>query len=199
MNGYNRARRSSVAGGAGGGAGLNLAALHPGLASLGGSRPGSPEDSTESGLESVRSIDSGRTMQTGTDKEGKPFRHPQGTYEGATNMNLVPQGFGSYFYRNGDIFRGEWDNGIRDGSGTMTYTTGESYCGEYLLSLAHGQGLYKFLNGDVYEGSFKHGFMHGRGKYMYHTGEVYHGYMRKGSSVNICLAYAYANAYTFCC
>lgn len=142
---------------------------------LGRSRSPSPDPlGTARTFESKTSATTSNSItseQAKAEIDKKPFRHPEGTYEGESNENLVPQGFGSYFYKNGDVFKGMWENGIREGQGTMTYATGESYCGEYHLSLAHGEGRYEFTNGDVYEGSFQAGEMHGPGVYRYHTGE----------------------------
>lgn len=47
-------------------------------------------------------------------------------------------------YASGDIYEGEWNNGV--------------FC---------GKGKYKFNNGDYYKGKFKDGLFHGNGEYKY--------------------------------
>jgi len=155
---------------------------------LGRSRPGSPDDISEGDGGSIKSSATSGRASPGSvnleEKSGKhdtAYRHPEGTYEGETNINLVPHGYGTYYYKNGDVYEGYWENGIREGEGEMKYATNESYKGTYHLSLANGRGIYIFKNGDRYDGDFKGGYMNGRGTYTYSGGGVYKGIMRKGS------------------
>lgn len=161
---------------------------------LGNSNPNSRSPSPVS-IVSLNSMQSIRKEGTGNvmSAENKPYRHPQGTYEGESNINLVPHGKGTYFYKNGDIFSGTWHNGIREGYGCMTYTSGERYSGEYHLSLAHGQGKYEFQNGDVYQGGFKQGRMHGEGVYSYKSGDEYQGRFVKGTKCDKEAVFKYKN------
>jgi hypothetical protein len=154
------------------------------VASLGRSRSPSP-------TASLRSGEAG--SETNTKVEDVPYRHPEGTYEGESNMNLVPHGYGTYYYKNGDVFSGHWNNGIREGSGTMTYITRERYTGNYTQSLANLSGKYEFKNGDVYTGEFKMGKIHGSGVYLYSDGAEYRGKFRNGMKCDNDGVFKYAN------
>ena len=45
----------------------------------------------------------------------------------------------------------------------MSYKTGDVYTGEFNDGLFDGTGMFKFKNGDVYRGQFKSGYKHGSG------------------------------------
>jgi hypothetical protein len=154
------------------------------VASLGRSRSPSPTASITSG-------EAG--SETNAKAEDLPYRNPEGTYEGESNMNLVPHGYGTYYYKNGDVFAGNWNNGIREGSGTMTYITRERYTGNYTQSLANHLGKYEFKNGDVYTGEFKMGKIHGSGVYSYSDGSIYTGKFRNGTKCDTHGVFKYAN------
>ena len=172
---------------------------------LGRSRPGSPDG----GSSIAGSMSSGKSRGTTPGSPGspasvsseqaklnnadKPFRHPEGTYEGESNINLVPHGYGTYYYKNGDVFAGNWQNGIREGEGCMTYTTNERYIGNYNHSLANLEGRYEFKNGDLYVGEFKDGVMYGLGVYTYRNGDIYKGKFRKGTKCDVNGEFTYAN------
>lgn len=134
----------------------------PNMAQLGNSRSPSPVSISGSVTGSVRSTSTWKSQsqleeealeEAARERANKPYRHPEGTYEGESNTNMQPHGVGTYFYKNGDVYSGSWQNGIRHGTGTITYTTGETYTGNYQESLASGLGEYKFLNGDKYTGT----------------------------------------------
>jgi len=176
---------------------------------LGNSRSASPVSVSASASisvsgASVKSTSSWRSqaqlMQEAAEEEeetrqrwSKPYRHPEGTYEGESNFNLQPHGTGTYYYKNGDVYAGSWKNGIRHGKGRITYTNGEMYTGSYCESLASGHGEYTFKNGDAYSGEFKMGMMHGHGSYKYHSGALYTGKFRKGSKCDKEGTFRYAN------
>ena len=48
------------------------------------------------------------------------------------------EGFGSYFYRNGDWYEGEFVAGVRCGRGTMHYANGDTYVGAWEDGETHG-------------------------------------------------------------
>ena len=60
-------------------------------------------------------------------------------------MNGQMSGFGTYTYKNKDIYAGNWIEGKRNGRGKMTYTKDkEWYDGEWQEGHKNGQGTYKF-------------------------------------------------------
>ena len=42
------------------------------------------------------------------------------------------QGKGNYYYANGDIYEGDWDENLRSGKGQLTCKKGDSCKGEFL-------------------------------------------------------------------
>ena len=85
--------------------------------------------------------------------------------------------FGPLKYKsNGDTYKGQYYQGLKNGFGELTTTKGEGYIGEFKDDLKHGKGRLVFENGDLYEGEFKSGIAEGKGKfYNQMTGSVYEG------------------------
>lgn len=109
------------------------------------------------------------------------YRHPEGTYEGDVNPDtLIPHGYGSYYYKNGDEYKGNFDTSIRQGFGVMKYANGDRFEGDFHRNLAQGPGRYDFANGDVHMGNYLRGKRHGHGRLLYANGDEYEGRFRKG-------------------
>ena len=51
-------------------------------------------------------------------------------------------GFGSYLYKNGDSYTGDFYNGKKHGKGTFRYNNKDEYQGDYLNDTKHGKGKY---------------------------------------------------------
>ena len=66
-------------------------------------------------------------------------------------------GFGTLKYRNGDVYTGQWLNQIRSGEGFMRYSNGDKYQGQWKDNLYHGYGTLSKSNGNVLEGIWKNG------------------------------------------
>ncbi len=65
-----------------------------------------------------------------------------GTYFGETNSSLQPHGIGQMKYLNGNVYIGEWVNGVLHGNGRMSYTSGIVYQGNWFENKRHGHGSY---------------------------------------------------------
>ena len=96
-------------------------------------------------------------------------------------------GRGTWKYKNGDEYDGEWRDRKRHGRGKYVGTNGESYEGEYSDDNQHGRGVftyavdgstslpgcdYSWAAGDRYDGGFKDGFRHGACTYTFFNGEM---------------------------
>jgi hypothetical protein len=57
-----------------------------------------------------------------------------------------------YTWRNGEVYDGEWDQGLKQGYGIWKGIKNDSYIGEWSTSKAHGYGVHTWPNGDRYEG-----------------------------------------------
>ena len=94
--------------------------------------------------------------------------------------NGVFNGNGTYFYFannqfKGDKYVGEWKNSNHHGQGTYTYANGDKYVGDSKEGKSNGQGTFTFANGNKYVGEFKDGNKHGQGTFSYPDGEKYVG------------------------
>ena len=54
----------------------------------------------------------------------------------------------------GNIYIGEWKNGVAHGNGEYISSNGDHYFGAYKNGQRNGQGVYKFPGGNVYIGFF---------------------------------------------
>jgi hypothetical protein len=78
-------------------------------------------------------------------------------------------------YPSGDVYVGEWKNGLRSGHGTYTLLNKDSYTGGWKDGKKHGRGTYTWVNGDSYVGGWKNGQQHGHGVYHAAKGHSYDG------------------------
>jgi len=62
-------------------------------------------------------------------------------------------------YENGDIYEGDWKNGLEHGKGKIIYQNGDSYDGDWCFGFEDGFGEYveKSPTGKRYSGDFSHG------------------------------------------
>jgi hypothetical protein len=71
----------------------------------------------------------------------------------------------------GDVYEGEFRNGIPNGQGTYTSTNGSRYVGGWKDGANDGQGTIIYANGIRYVGSWKSGVKHGQGKIIFSDGK----------------------------
>jgi hypothetical protein len=122
------------------------------------------------------------------------INYDNGWYEGETK-NGKPHGSGTYYWKNGDRYVGEWVND-QPGRGTYYYADETVEKGKYvngkwvkdktsvsatsqtssstIASAAQKQQL-NYDNGNRYEGETKNGVRHGRGTYYWKNGDRYDG------------------------
>ncbi|KAJ4463000.1 putative MORN motif protein [Paratrimastix pyriformis] len=95
---------------------------------------------------------------------------------GGGNMRLVysgdwvddrMEGYGTYFYENGEQYEGEWLQNKRSGFGTMYYQDGTRYVGHWENGLRVGQGTLYKADGNRYEGAWADDQQHGSGVFYY--------------------------------
>ena len=58
---------------------------------------------------------------------------------------------------NGEIYKGELVNGLKEGKGEYISSNGEKYIGEFKNDVKDGKGIMEYKNGDKYDGNFKNG------------------------------------------
>ena len=58
-------------------------------------------------------------------------------------------------YPNGDVFDGNYSNGVKSGKGTYSYKNGDKYIGNFVKDKKEGMGEFFFADGRYYHGEFK--------------------------------------------
>jgi hypothetical protein len=64
-------------------------------------------------------------------------------------------GYGTYTFKNGNKYVGEWKDGKRNGQGTNTWPGGEKYIGEWKDNNMNGQGTYTYADDRIKRGIWK--------------------------------------------
>uniref|UniRef100_A0A673N810 Radial spoke head 1 homolog n=1 Tax=Sinocyclocheilus rhinocerous TaxID=307959 RepID=A0A673N810_9TELE len=83
---------------------------------------------------------------------------------------------GTYKFKNGARYIGEWYMNLKHGQGTFYYPDGSKYEGSLVDDQRQGHGVYTYPNGDTYDGEWLHHQRHGQGTYRQHnTGSQYMG------------------------
>jgi len=82
------------------------------------------------------------------------YKHDEGNFTGAV-ANCMPHGHGSFVWKNGDVYAGQWQLGTQSGHGQLKYEDGSSYEGEFKNGTYHGHGVeHNKSVGDWYNGAF---------------------------------------------
>ena len=83
-------------------------------------------------------------------------------------------GKGIYYYGNGNIFDGEFENGDMK-YGTFTFLNDDRYEGQFVNGKFGGKGKYFYSNGDMYDGEWSDDKKNGIGKYVLNDGSEIEG------------------------
>ena len=84
-------------------------------------------------------------------------------------------------YPNGDVYEGDFLDGIREGRGIYRYGgNGDKYDGEWKQNCKHGIGKMAYNGKGEYQGFWENGVRHGEGVFTYASGDVYSGWWRHG-------------------
>ena len=65
--------------------------------------------------------------------------------------------FGTYAWRDGRKYVGEYKDNKRHGQGTYTYANGDKYVGNFIDDKEHGQGTFTFSDGERKTGFYMNG------------------------------------------
>lgn len=99
-------------------------------------------------------------------------------------------GNGTYKFDNGDMYTGEWKNGLQEGYGRYDWVNRSYYIGYFVGGHREGQGKYVGSDGTILEGKFVNGELeansgcikgdcaNGTGTYKFNNGDLYEGEWR---------------------
>lgn len=92
------------------------------------------------------------------------------------------EGYGEYYWANGDQYKGFYKNGLRHGKGVWMKMLGNSdkYEGEWGKDKKCGYGTYVWASGNIYKGYFLDDLRHGYGEMIWADGSAYKGHWEKG-------------------
>lgn len=96
-------------------------------------------------------------------------------YTGDLLLGKYPHGKGRAEYENGDIYDGEWINGLREGYGEAYYFGGDTYKGKWKAGKRTGKGYYKNVDEYTIKGSFLNGYPHGVAIMYYRNSRIFNG------------------------
>lgn len=103
----------------------------------------------------------------------KPSQSHGNKYTGDMKDGLY-DGYGILTYKNGDVYKGYWQQGKKHGQGTQTYQKDQRrYSGQWKNNLYHGEGALYFPDKSYFEGKFYAGEKHGKGKFVDPQGDEY--------------------------
>lgn len=92
-------------------------------------------------------------------------------------------GIGTYRFKNGDEFAGDWYNGQPHGSGTYTFISKERYQGQFQNGKFEGQGTMYYPGGATYSGGWSANKKNGKGVLKESNGKVTRGEWQNGQLV----------------
>jgi hypothetical protein len=97
------------------------------------------------------------------------------------------QARGSYFYKNGDVYEGEWEENLRHGRGHFVCHKGDQCRGEFtkdeFVSGSYTDAMgstYRNLDNSEKSGYFFRGRLFGYGKIEFSDGGLYEGMFKDG-------------------
>lgn len=94
-----------------------------------------------------------------------------------------PNGKGKLELRSGEMFEGDWVNGLLDGKGVHVDAGGNRYEGTFSEGVPDGAGRYLARTGEIFEGSFVGGLRQGKGRTRLAGGTVYESEWDKGREI----------------
>lgn len=84
-------------------------------------------------------------------------------------------GQGKARFKNGDLYTGQWRQGLMHGRGIYVFRSRARYEGEFAKGAMHGQGKMRYPDGAVYEGQWADNKKAGRGRLVTPSGKTQHG------------------------
>jgi len=117
----------------------------------------------------------------GNCKDGRgTLKLTNGDLYGGQFVNGVLSGKGWWKSKSGAMYKGDFKKGMVTGRGKLTLPSGDYYIGEFENGKFNGEGKYFFKQGDTYLGEWKDGKMDGFGAYTFASGKIRKGEFKAG-------------------
>jgi hypothetical protein len=95
-------------------------------------------------------------------------------YEGQLFNDKI-HGKGVFKFVSGSVYKGDFQNGVRDGYGIETYYNGSKYEGSWYKDKKHGIGEFISANEEIHKGRYANNKRNGMGFDWYTVGDLYQG------------------------
>lgn len=89
-------------------------------------------------------------------------------------------GKGIFYFTSGNKYMGDWVNQYREGEGKMIFKEGHEYTGGFQKNKFYGTGTMKYANGDEYQGNWDNDQPNGTGTFRKDNGDWYEGEFENG-------------------
>lgn len=93
-------------------------------------------------------------------------------------------GYGTYYWKNGDSYTGSWSENNKHGQGTFAWVNGDRFVGTWRNGSAEGPGVQIWTNGNKYVGEYKNNMQDGLGIYQLADGTLQAGIWKAGTKVS---------------
>ena len=107
-----------------------------------------------------------KTSSRGFTGQGTAYYENGDIYEGDF-IDGIRSGTGIYRYKKGNKYEGGWEENRKNGIGKMIYKDIGEFHGYWENGRRHGEGVFTYVNGDVYSGWWKYGQKEGYGSYAF--------------------------------
>ncbi|XP_022989580.1 phosphatidylinositol 4-phosphate 5-kinase 8-like isoform X1 [Cucurbita maxima] len=92
----------------------------------------------------------------------------------------LPHGKGKYTWFEGTIYEGDWEDGKMAGKGKIIWPSGAKYEGDISDGSLHGFGTFNYSGGSIYSGAWRMNIHHGIGRKIYTNLDSYEGSWKEG-------------------
>ncbi len=124
-------------------------------------------------------------------------------FEGYLNEDGNRHSYGAYFWAHGEVYTGEWRDGLMSGKGKLKYKNGDTFQGEFVEGYISGVGLRttnngamkekgyydadgesigpvtrRMISGDSFSGTIQNGMRQGYGEHFWQDGYSFKGYWK---------------------
>ena len=134
----------------------------------------------------------GQALDNVNKEQGKVVRYGRGAFKyNDDNISFVGYWKNNLKVKEGVIygkefdivFKGVFENGLRNGKGELKFVNGDKYVGMFRDDVREGKGVYYWKDGSRWEGEFKNNVMNGNGMYYAIDGDTFEANYENGEYI----------------